>query len=85
MPVLVLEVVLNVLLGVLLKELTPMKIARLLMIKHGNLGITATIDDSNCILVGLGTISHETYGALADGRSLNGSAGEWGSDFSFLD
>ena len=56
----VLEVVLNILLGVLLKGLVPMKITRLFMTKHGNLGITATEDDSNCIPVGLGTINHET-------------------------
>ena len=57
---LVLEIVLNELLGVLLKGLALVKIARSLTIKHGNLGITATIDNSNCILVGLGAISHET-------------------------
>ena len=57
---LVLEVVLNELLGVLLKGLAPMKIAHLLTTKYGNLEITVTVDNSNNILVGLGTISHET-------------------------
>ena len=60
MPMLVLEVVLNVLLGVLVKGLAPMKIAHLLTTKYANLGITATVDDLNRILVGLGAISHET-------------------------
>ena len=59
-PVLVLEVVLNVLLGVLLKGLAPMKIALLVMTKYGKLGITAIVDDSNHIPVGLDAISHET-------------------------
>ena len=60
MPVLVLEVVLNELLGMLLKRLASVKIACSLTTKHGNLGITATVDNSNRILVGLGTINHET-------------------------
>ena len=60
MPVLVLEVVLNVLLGVLLKGLAPKKLACLLTTKHGNLGITAIVDNSNRIPIGLGAISHET-------------------------
>ena len=58
--VFVLEVVHNLLLGVLLKGLLPMKIACLLTSKHGDFGIIATIDDSNCIPIGLGAISHET-------------------------
>ena len=41
--VLVLKVMLNELLGVLLKELAPMKIARSLTTKHRNLGITAVV------------------------------------------
>ena len=57
---LVLEVVLNVLFGVLLKDLAPMKIDYLLTTKHGNLGITTIVDDSNRIPFGLGAISHET-------------------------
>ena len=57
---LVLEVVFNELLGVLLKGLAPMKIARLLTTKHKNFGITTTVDNSNRIPVGLGAISHET-------------------------
>ena len=60
MFVLVLEVVLNELLGVLLKGLAPVKIACLLTTKHGNLRITATIDNLNRIPIDLGTISHET-------------------------
>ena len=57
---LVLEVVLNEFLDVLLKGLAPMKIARFFMSKHGNLGITTTANNSNCISIGLGAISHET-------------------------
>ena len=57
---LVLEVMLNELLGVLLKGLAPVKITLSFTTKHGNLGITATIDNSNHIPVGLGAISHET-------------------------
>ena len=53
MPVMVLEVVPNELLGVLLKGLAPVKIARSFTTKHGNLGITATVDNSNRIPVGL--------------------------------
>ena len=60
MPILVLEIVLNELLSVLLKGLAPVKIAHLLTTKHENLGITATVDNSNRILVGLGAINHET-------------------------
>ena len=60
MPVLVLEVLLNELLGVLLKELALVKIARSLTTKHGNLGITATVDNLNRIPVGMGAINHET-------------------------
>ena len=57
---LVLEVVLNELLRVLLKGLAPVKITHSFTTKHGNLGITATVDNSNRIPVGLGAISHET-------------------------
>ena len=57
MPVLVLEVMLNELLGVLLKGLALVKITRLFTTKHDNLGITATVDNSNRIPVGLGAIS----------------------------
>ena len=57
---LVLEVVLNELFGVLLKGLAPMKITRSFTTKHGNLGITATVENLNRIPVGLGAISHET-------------------------
>ena len=60
MPVLVLEVVLNELLRVLLKELAPVKITRSFTTKHGNLGILATVDNPNRIPVGLGAISHQT-------------------------
>ena len=60
MHVLVLEVVLNELLRVLLKGLAPVKITRSFTTKHGNLGITATVDNPNRIPVGLGAISHET-------------------------
>ena len=57
---LVLEVVLNELFGMLLKGLAPVKIARSFTTKHGNLGITATVDNSNRIPVGLGAINHKT-------------------------
>ena len=57
---LVLEVVLNELFGVLLKGLASVKITRSFTTKHGNLGITATVDNSNRIPVGLGAINHET-------------------------
>ena len=60
MPILVSEVVLNELLGMLLKGLAPVKIARSFTTKHGNLRITATVENSNCIPIGLGAISHET-------------------------
>ena len=60
MHVLVLEVVFNVLSSVLLKGLVPMKVAHSFTTKHGNLGITATIDNLNSIPVDLGAISYET-------------------------
>ena len=58
---LVLKVMHNILHGVLLKGLAPMKIAcSLTNSKHRNLRITTTVNDSNCIPVGLGAISYET-------------------------
>ena len=60
MLMLVLEVVHNVLLGVLLQRLALMKIASALSARHKDLGITATIDNRDCIPIGLSAISHET-------------------------
>ena len=45
MLVLVLEVVLNELLGVLLRRLAPMEIASVLSARHRDLGITAIINN----------------------------------------
>ena len=60
MLVLVLEVVLNVLFDILLQRLALMEIASALSANHRNLGITATIDNLDCIPIGLSAISHES-------------------------
>ena len=60
MLVLVLEVVLNVLFGVLLERLAPMEIASALSAMHRDLEITATKDNPDCIPIGLSAISHES-------------------------
>ena len=60
MLMLVLEVVLNVLLGVLLQRLAPMEIESALSARHRDLGITATINNPDCIPIGLSAISHES-------------------------
>ena len=60
MLVLVLEVVLNILFGVLLQRLAPMKIASALLAGHRDLEITAIVDNLDCIPIGLNTISHES-------------------------
>ena len=60
MLVLVLEVVLNVLLGVLFQRLAPMEIASALSARHRDLGITIIIDNPDCIPIGMSTINHES-------------------------
>ena len=60
MHVLVLEVVLNVLLGVLLQRLVTMEIASARSARLRDLVITATIDNPDCIPIGLSSISHES-------------------------
>ena len=64
MLVLVLEVMLNVLLGVLFQRLAPMEIANALSAKHRDLGITTTIDNPDYIPIGLSAISHESLELL---------------------
>ena len=60
MLVLVVEVVLNVLFGVLLQRLASMEIASALSVEHRDLGITATIDNPDYIPIGLSAISHKS-------------------------
>ena len=60
MLVLVLEVMLNVLLGMLLQRLATMEIASALSARHRDLGINATIDNLDYIAIGLSAISHES-------------------------
>ena len=61
---LVVKVVFNVLLGVLLQGLAPMKITRPLMARYRDFRIAATVDDQNHISIGLSTTSHESLELL---------------------
>jgi hypothetical protein len=58
-PVLVLEVGMDIGFRMLFKGLGPMEEARPLLVLHGNRGVTAAVNHPDSILVCLSTICHE--------------------------
>ena len=60
---LVMQVMLDILLGMLLQGLSPIKVRSSLMLLYGNLGVFATVTNPNCIPIGLYTIRHEAFKA----------------------
>jgi hypothetical protein len=59
--VLVLHVGLDKLLCVLFQRCSPVEETSVLMVLHGNLWITTSIDDSDSIPIGLCTVCHEAF------------------------
>jgi hypothetical protein len=61
MLVLVLQVMLDIELGVILQRLGPMEIAGFLMPIDGNLWVSELVNNPHGIPIGLGTVRHEAF------------------------